>query len=82
MQKAENEDYQGKKQHKRKDTTMKTMQKSSIRGRRNALPSKKDEERTSGSFDSAAENMAAKLFMCGIVAVIVAIDVLAIFCAK
>lgn len=48
---------------------MKTMQNSSISGRRNALPSRKEE-------------LAAKLFMGGIVTVIVAIDVLAIICAK
>lgn len=48
---------------------MKKMQNSSISRRRNALPNR-------------GEELAAKLFMCGIVAVIVAIDVLAIICAK
>ncbi len=48
---------------------MKTTQKLGISSRRNALPSRR-------------EQLAAKLFMGGIVAVIVAIDVLAIICAK
>lgn len=48
---------------------MKTAQKSSISRRRNVLPGKREE-------------LTARLFMGGIVAVIVAIDVLAIICAK
>lgn len=49
---------------------MKTTQNSSIkRRRRNVLPGKREE-------------LTARLFMGGIVAVIVAIDVLAIICAK
>lgn len=48
---------------------MKTTHNLGISGRRNALPSKR-------------EKLAAKLFMGGIVAVIVAIDVLALVYAK
>lgn len=48
---------------------MKTTQNSSIGRRRNVLPGKREE-------------LTARLFMGGIVAVIVAFDVLAIICAK
>lgn len=47
------------KQHKRKDTTIKTMQNSSISSRRRNAPLSKREE------------LADKLFLCDIVAVIV-----------